>query len=193
MISELIDTQRERERERARRESDLKEWTSHRTTAPTLDVLARSRRPDHAAEIMPHEACRRLTGLVAHDPPMTNLSLSRSPSPFPFPFPSICNHSLFLLPLSLTEFLSLTNGFVSIFVSLSLFIEIFYYKIYLEAKKIAEKIWGTSRKIAFLEYNKIPVNIFQNNFHNAVKHLKIFSFPQNIFTWKYFTPSQRQP
>ena len=87
-----------RERERARRESresELEEQTSHRTTAPTLDTPVRSRRRDCPTKIVQHEACRRLTGLVAHDPPMTNLSLSRSPSPFP----SICDHSLFLLPL----------------------------------------------------------------------------------------------
>ena len=91
------------------------------------------------------------------------------------------------LSLSLTKFLSLMNGFVLIFVSLCLFIEVFYYEICLEAEKMAEKMWGTSRKIVFLECNKTPENIFQNNFHNVAKHLKIFSFPKNIFTWKYFT------
>ena len=32
----------------------------------------------------------------------------------------------------------------------------------------------------FQEYNQIPENIFQNSFWNATKHLKIFSFPENI-------------
>ena len=32
----------------------------------------------------------------------------------------------------------------------------------------------------FQEYNQTPENIFQNIFWNATKHLKIFSFPENI-------------
>ena len=32
----------------------------------------------------------------------------------------------------------------------------------------------------FQKYNQIPENIFQNIFWNATKHLKIFSFPENI-------------
>ena len=91
-----------------------------------------------------------------------------------FLYPNL--RSLFLPPfLSLTEFLSLTNGFDFIFVSLSLFIEIFYYKICLEA----EKMWETNRKIAFLECNKTLENIF----HNVTKHLKNFPFP------KIFSPA----
>ena len=39
----------------------------------------------------------------------------------------------------------------------------------------------------FQQYNQTLENIFQNIFWNATKHLKIFSFPKNIFTWKYFT------
>ena len=121
------------------------------------------------------EACHRLTNLVTHDRSLSflfylslslnfqSLSLSRS--------------------LNLTGFFSLMNGFVLIFVSLRLYIEIFYYKICLEA----EKMWETSRKIAFLECNQTPENTFQNNFHNTAKHLKIFFFPKNVFTWKYFT------
>ena len=133
----------------------------------------------------PLEAYRRLSNLVTHDPPMTNLSLSRSTSLFP----SIFDHSLFLSLSVWPNFFSLMNGFVLIFVSLSIYIEIFYYKICLEA----EKMWETSRKIAFSECNQTPENIFQNNFHNVAKHLKIFSFPKNIFTWKYFTCYQTQP
>ena len=36
------------------------------------------------------------------------------------------------------------------------------------------------RKIVFLECNKTPENIFQNNFHNVAKDLEIFSFLKNI-------------
>ena len=32
----------------------------------------------------------------------------------------------------------------------------------------------------FQEYNQTPENIFQNIFWNTTKHLKIFSFPENI-------------
>ena len=106
----------------------------------------------------PLEACRRWTGLVAHDPPMTDLSLSQSSSPFP----SICDHSLFLLPLSVWM-----NGFVywewfcvDFCFFKSLHIAIFYYKICLDAEKMAKKMWETSRKIAFLEYNQTHENIF---------------------------------
>ena len=87
---------RERERERARRESRKSELDR----ASTPDASVRSRRRDRPVEIVPHEACRHLTGLIAHDPPMTDLSLDRSPSPFP----AICDHSLFLLPLSILIF-----------------------------------------------------------------------------------------
>ena len=69
--------------------------------------------------------------------------------------------SLFLPPsLSFTEFESLTIGFILIFVSLSLYIEIFYYKICLEV----EKMWEKCRKIAFSECYQTPENIFQCNF-----------------------------
>ena len=42
-------------------------------------------------------------------------------------------------------------------------------------------------KIAFLECYQTHENIFQNNFHNTTKHLKIFSFPENSISEKYFT------
>ena len=83
---------------------------------------------DHAAEI------------IAHDPPMTNLSLSRST----YLFPPIFDHSLCLPLLVWSNCLSLGNDFVFIFVFLSLYIEIFNYKICLEAKKVAEKKWENS-------------------------------------------------
>ena len=82
---------------------------------------------------------------------------------------------------------------------LSLYIESFYYEICLETEKMVEKMWETSRKITFSKHNQTLENIFQSIFWNATKHLKIFSFSENIFTWKYFTPgkyftlSQTQP
>ena len=38
----------------------------------------------------------------------------------------------------------------------------------------------------FQQNNQTLENIFQSIFWNATKHLKIFSFSKNIFTWKYF-------
>ena len=110
----------------------------------------------------PPKAYHCLTDFIAHDRFLSfSIYLSLS----------LNFRSLSLPPsLSLAEFFSLTNGFVLIFVSLSLYIEIFYYKICLEV----EKMWETSRKIAFSECNQTSENIFQNNFHNAAKHLKIF-------------------
>ena len=81
--------------------------------------------------LIAHDRSRRLD-LVAHDPWPISL------------FPSIFDLSL-PPSLSLTKFFSLMNFFEQIFVSLSIYIEIFYYKICLEA----EKMWETNRKIAF--------------------------------------------
>ena len=68
---------------------------------------------DHAVEVASQHRRDRAAKIVTHDPPMTDLSLSRSTCPFP----SIFDHSLFL-PLSVwPNCLSLTNGFVLIFVS----------------------------------------------------------------------------
>ena len=39
----------------------------------------------------------------------------------------------------------------------------------------------------FQEYNQTPENIFQKIFWNATKHWKIFSFPENSISGKYFT------
>ena len=39
----------------------------------------------------------------------------------------------------------------------------------------------------FQQHNQTLENIFQNILWNATNHLKIFSFPENIFTRKYFT------
>ena len=94
----------------------------------------------HAAEIAPQHCRDRATEIVAHDPPMIDLSLSRSTCPFPLIF----NHSLRLSLSIWPNCLSLRNGFVFIFVFLSLYIKIFYYKICLEAEKVAEKMWENS-------------------------------------------------
>ena len=95
------------------------------------------------------QSCRPwpMTDLVAHDPwPIS-------------PFPSIFDHSLFL-PLSVWPNRGvLTNGVVSIFVFLSLYIEIFYYKICLLAEKMGGKMWESSRKITFSECNQTHENI----------------------------------
>ena len=69
--------------------------------------------------------------------------------------------SLSLPPsLGLTELWTLMNSVVLIFVFLRLYIEIFYYKICLVAEKINEKMWKSSRKIAFSECNQTHENIF---------------------------------
>ena len=39
----------------------------------------------------------------------------------------------------------------------------------------------------FQQNNQTLENIFQNIFWNATKHLKIFSFPENSISRKYFT------
>ena len=39
----------------------------------------------------------------------------------------------------------------------------------------------------FQEHNQTLENIFQSIFWNATKHLKIFSFPKNIFPCIHFT------
>ena len=118
----------------------------------------------------------------------TNLSLSRSGAVVLRRYWSI-SHSLFLLSIwpNLMNFFWL--GFVS-------FVFI-YWEIVLYICLEAEKMWETSRKCFILyyfqEHNQTLENIFQSIFWNATKHLKIFSFPKNIFTWKYFTFNQTQP
>ena len=113
--------------------------------------------------------------------PMTDLVSISSPSRrYPWPISSPMTHdrsrrpwtmidlslslnfwSLSLPPsLSLTELWSLTNSVVLIFIFLSLYIEIFYYKICLVAEKMGEKMWESSRKIAFSECNQTQENIF---------------------------------
>ena len=48
-------------------------------------------------------------------------------------------------------------------------------------------------KIVFSKCYQTHENIFQNNFHNTTKHLKIFSFPENIIFGKYFILNQTKP
>lgn len=82
---------------------------------------------------------RHIHPSISSLPPLdqtTNLPIT-DPSLFlelPFTFP----HSLILSTpsISLTEFESLMNGFALIFVSLGIYIDISYYKTFLEAKKI---------------------------------------------------------
>ena len=130
---------------------------------------------DHAAEI------------IVHDPPMTNLSLSRST----YLFPPIFDHSLCLPLLVWSNCLSLGNDFVLIFVFLSLYIEIFNYKICLDAKKVAEKKWENSIFIMqtntwkyflkqFLYYSQTLKNIFLSQKYFSFS--KIFS-PKKIILY----------
>ena len=107
--------------------------SSSKTDPPKIDLFS---------VIVTHDRSRRPW-------PVTDLSLS-------------LNFWLLSLPpsLNLTELWSLTNGVVLIFVFLSLYIEIFYYKICLVAEKIGEKIWESSRKITFSKCNQTQENIF---------------------------------
>ena len=73
-------------------------------------------------------------------------------------------------------------GFILSFVSLSLCIEIFYYKICLKA----EKMWKTSRKRAFLECNQTPENIFQKQFPKCNQTLENIFLSQKYFHLKIF-------
>ena len=112
------------------------------------------------------KAYHHWTDLVAHDPPMTDLSLSRSTSPFP----SICDHSLFLLLLSVWP-----NGFVFIFVSL---------KVYILQFSIIKFVWKLKKWLRKCE--KLVENL---HFQNVTKHLRLFSniiFKMQPNTRKYF-------
>ena len=64
MISELTELE-ERER-KSKKKVSLK----------NKQAIEPPPQPQTHREIAPHEACRRLTDLVAHDPPITNLSFS---------------------------------------------------------------------------------------------------------------------
>ena len=184
MISRLKRAERKREREREHEErlervrSGSRRWAQTTATSPDAplssrwrDLAARSRHRAHAREIvLPRSYCEivpppsrsncfRLNLDAAWSLPL--LDRSRRPWPVTNLSLSLNFWSLSLPPsLSLTELWSLTNGVVLIFVFLSLYIEIFYYKICLVAEKMGEKMWESSRKIEFLECNQTHENIF---------------------------------
>ena len=142
------------------------------------------------------------TTKIAYQHPSTDEIDPHPRAPIPPPWAPIhmthpCPISLFLdLPLSFPHLLITLSSsspfdrdfgvnkcfclvlFWFLFV-LSLYIEIFYYEICLETEKIVEKMWETSKKIAFSKHNQTLENIFQSIFWNVTKHLKIFS-PENI-------------
>ena len=68
-----------------------------------------------------------------------------------------------------------------------LYIEIFYNNICFGSWENVRNLIKMCFLEHFQEYNQIPENIFKSIFWNATKHLKMFSFLKNIFTWKYFT------
>ena len=134
-----------------------------------------------------HDWSRRFFLLISLssplDQPTHDWSLSLSRSTFLFP---LIAHSFFL-PLSVWLMMMMFNEwFCFESCSLTLYIEILYYKICLEAE-VYEKLLEKRKKKAFSECNKTLEYIFQSNFQNTTKHLKIFHFSKNIFTWKYFT------
>ena len=73
-------------------------------------------------------------------------------------------------------------GFVSVFI---------YWEMVLYICLEAEKNVRNKKKMCFLYYfqqhNQTLENIFQRIFWNATKHLKIFFFPENSISGKYFT------
>ena len=73
---------------------------------------------------------------------------------------------------------------------LCLSIEKWYY-IFIWKLRKCEKNVRNKKKMCFLYYfqqhNQTLENIFQRIFWNATKHLKIFFFPENSITGKYFT------
>ena len=95
-------------------------------------------------------------------------SHSRSwlPEAPPFSFPQFVTLSLFDLTLS-----SSCSMFLFWFlVVFNVYFEIFYNKICLDAKKIAEKMWKICKKIAFLECYQTPKIVFRTIFHCITKH-----------------------
>ena len=166
----LSDWEREREREIEReRELELGTWSmllpEARRRCPLNRTLVSQSHHRCLSEIVSSSTryCRRCP-LDRHTHDRSHrlclkiiVVASRSTHPWPISASFLIYLSLSLslslvLPpsLSLTDFLSLMKGFVLIFISLSLYIEIFYYKICLEA----EKMWETSRKIAFSACNQ---------------------------------------
>ena len=86
-------------------------------------------------------------------------------------------------PVDLMNFFWL--GFASVFI---------YWEIVLYVCLEAEKMWEKCEEQVemcflyyFQQYNQTLENIFQSIFWNATKHLKIFFFPENSISRKYFT------
>ena len=159
----VSDVQREREGEREReRVTDPPKTDRTPASAPP------SRSHHHRDRTLDQSHPTEIASSSKTDPPKIDLfsvivTHDRSRRPWPVTDLSLSlNFWLLSLPpsLNLTELWSLTNGVVLIFVFLSLYIEIFYYKICLVAEKIGEKIWESSRKITFSKCNQTQENIF---------------------------------
>ena len=149
-----------REREREERVTDSPK--TDRTPAPAPPYISHHHRDritteDRSTEdrITPDQSHpTEIASPLKTDPPKTDLiglvvTHDRSHRPWPMTDLSLSLNfwSLSLPPsLSLTELWSLTNGVVLIFVFLSLYIEIFYYKICLVAEKMGEKIQPNTKK-----------------------------------------------
>ena len=146
---------------RARRESradEIAHTTPDRTTTPN-PRLHRSRRTPAPTRSHPSTLQDRATWSTSEIALMTHTCLISLFLDLPIPFLQLLI-TLSSSSLRLTEFLSLMNVLFWFLFLLSLYIEIFYYEICLEAKKLVEKIWETSRKITFLECNQTLENIF---------------------------------
>ena len=142
---------------RKERVSPVKPWTSPRPTALLsclkLVIIRSSSSPPLCSSSPPH---LDLVATTFRLTPLDRISIS-----FSIYLSLSLSLSLFLPPsLSFTKFENLTIGFILIFVSLSLYIEIFNYKICLEV----EKMWEKCREISFSECYQTPENILQYNF-----------------------------
>ena len=118
-------------------------------------LACRARRVDADFDLIGGVSVLRLGRIVL----MTHTCLISLFLDLPIPFLQLLI-TLSSSSLRLTEFLSLMNVLFWFLFLLSLYIKIFYYKICLEAKKMVEKMWETSRKITFLECNQTLENIF---------------------------------
>ena len=77
---------------------------------------------------------------------------------------------LFSFPQSVTLSSSCSMFLFWFLVMLSVYFEIFCNKIFLNAKKIAEKMWKICRKITFLECYQTMKIVFWTIFHCTTKH-----------------------
>ena len=154
---------------RAKREREREERVTNPPKTDRTPALAPPSRSHHHRDRTPDRSHpTEIASPLKTDPPKTDLiglvvTHDRSHRPWPMTDLSLSlNFWSLSLPssLSLTELWSLTNGVVFIFVFLSLYIEIFYYKICLVDEKMGEKMWESSRKMAFSECNQTHKNIF---------------------------------